>query len=80
MTSFIYSFKKISIVIPDPKIFLWLAASVADTAAVNPNGIKILLANVSSIFFPKGNLVFSDDPKSLPHNPPHCLIMQLSFW
>ena len=30
---------------PDPNIFLWVAASVADTAAVNPNGIKMLFAN-----------------------------------
>ena len=26
-------------------IFLWIAASVSDAAAVNPNGIKTLLAN-----------------------------------
>ena len=29
----------------DPNIFLWIAASVADPASVNPNGIKTLLAN-----------------------------------
>ena len=27
---------------PNPKIFLWIAASVANAAAVNPNGIKVL--------------------------------------
>ena len=27
------------------KFFLWIAASIADAAAVNPNGIKTLLAN-----------------------------------
>ena len=30
---------------PNPKIFLWRAALVADLAAVNPSGTKILLAN-----------------------------------
>ena len=30
---------------PDLKIFLWIAASVADAVAVNPNGAKTLLAN-----------------------------------
>ena len=29
----------------DPNIFLWIAASVADTTAFNLNGIKTLLAN-----------------------------------
>ena len=30
---------------PDPNIFLWTAASVADAAAVNHNGTKTLLAD-----------------------------------
>ena len=30
---------------PDPKIFLCIPASAADAAAVNPKGIKTLLAN-----------------------------------
>ena len=30
----------------DPKLFLCVAAFVADTAAVNPYGVKMLLANV----------------------------------
>ena len=34
----------ISVVVPDPKIFLFIPASAADAAAVNPNGIKTLLA------------------------------------
>ena len=48
MISFISLFEIINVVIPVPKIFFWVAASVADTAAVNPNGIKKLLANVLS--------------------------------
>ena len=31
--------------VADPDIFLWIAASVAEATAVNPNGIKTLLAN-----------------------------------
>ena len=32
----------ISVVVPDPKIFVCIPASDADTVAVNPNGIKTL--------------------------------------
>ena len=39
----------------DPKIFLCIPASAADAAAVNPNGIKILLANVLITFFINDN-------------------------
>ena len=34
--------------------------------AINPDGIKTLLANGSSTFFIKGNPVFSNGPKSPP--------------
>ena len=40
-----------------------------------PNGIKILLANGLIKFFINSNLVFSDGPKSLPRNPPDCIIL-----
>ena len=36
------------------KYFLWIAASVADAAAVNPNGIETLLATGLSTFPVKG--------------------------
>ena len=42
MISTIFSFEIVNVVLSDWKIFLWIAASVADTAAVNPNGIKTL--------------------------------------
>ena len=48
--SSISSFEIFKVVNPDPNIFLWIAASVADVAAVIPNGIKTLLANGSSTF------------------------------
>ena len=55
----------INMVLPDPNIFLRIAASVAAAAAVNPNGIKVLFANGLSIFPIKGNPAFSNGPKSL---------------
>ena len=41
----------INVVIPDPKIFFWIAVFVADAAAVNSNGKKMILANGLSTFF-----------------------------
>ena len=35
---------------PDPNIFFWTVALVADAAAVNPHGNKTLLANVFNAF------------------------------
>ena len=55
---------------PDPNIFLWIAASNADAAAANPNGIEILLANSLSTFPVKGNLFFSNGTKGLAKNTP----------
>ena len=52
-----------------------IAASIADAAAVDPNGSKTLLANGLCTFPIKGNPVFSNDPKSLPKNPPNCPIL-----
>ena len=55
----------------DPKIFFWVAVSVADAAAVNPNSIKTLLEHFSL----KTNKCFSNGRKSLPKNPPDCPIL-----
>ena len=49
--SSISSFHIISIVVPEPNIFLCIPASSADAAPYNPNGIKKLLANGLIIFF-----------------------------
>ena len=59
----------------DANIFLWIVGSVADSAAVSPNGIKTLLGNGLSTFPIKGNLVFSNGPKSLLNNPPDCTVL-----
>ena len=58
---------------------MWIAAFVADAAAVNSNGIKALLANGLSTFPIKGNQLFRNGPKSLPKNLPDCPILQ-NFW
>ena len=58
MISFISSLEIINVFVredksegqPDPKIFLWIAASVAAAAAINPNGSKTLLASGLSTF------------------------------
>ena len=50
MLSFIYSFETINVVLPNQNIFLWIAPSTADVAAVNPYGIKLLLADGLSTF------------------------------
>ena len=78
MTSFISSLEIIDIVIPDPNIFLWIAVSVADAAAVNSNGIKTLLASGLRIFIIESDQVFSNGPKILTKNSPDCHI--LSNW
>ena len=67
----------INIVIPNPKIFLCIPASAA---AVNHNGIKILLANSLNLFFNKGKPVFSKGRRSLPKNPPDCTILDSSVF
>ena len=53
--------------------FLCIPASAANVAAVNPEGIKTLLANGLITFFIKGNPVFNG-PHSLPRNPLDCII------
>ena len=63
MISFISTFEIINVVILGPKIFFLKAASVIVAAAVNPNGIKTLLANSVSTFFLKGKPVLVMDLK-----------------
>ena len=53
----------------------WIAASVANAIAVNPNGIKAFLADVLSTFFIKGNPGFSKRSKILAKNYPDCFIL-----
>ena len=79
--SSISSFDIISVVVPDPKTFLYIPASAADAAALNPNGIKTLLTfyflllTLLIAFFINGNPVFNNGPRSLPRNPPSCIVL-----
>ena len=75
MTSFISLLKIINVVLLDPNIFLWIVASVADGAAVNPYGIKKLLGSGLSTFLIKGNPFFSNSSKSQPKNLLDCPIL-----
>ena len=61
--------------VSDPNIFSWIAVFVADSADINSNCFKILLANGLSKVFIKDNLVFSNGPKSLRKNPPDSPIL-----
>ena len=51
-----------------------IPASNADAAAVNPNGIKTLLANGLITFFINGIGLFNNGSRSLPGNP-DCIIL-----
>ena len=73
--SSISSFDIISVVVPDPNIFLCIPATAVDGAATNPNGIKTLLANGLITFFIDGNPVFSNGPRSLPRNSSDYIIL-----
>ena len=75
MISFISLFEIINVVVPNPNIFLWIAALVADTAVVDPNVIKTILAYGLSTFFNKANLFFNNGPKILLKNPLYCPIL-----
>ena len=48
------------------RFFLCIPADAADAAAVNPRGIKTLLANGLITFFINGNSVLSNGPSNLP--------------
>ena len=54
---------------PDPNVFLWIGAAIADAVVVNPNGIKTLFANSLSRFPIKGSPVFINAPKSVSESP-----------
>ena len=75
MISFNSSFENINVVFPYPKIFYWIAASVADAAAINPKDTRTLLASGLIAFPIKGKPVFVKCQRSLPQNPTNCTIL-----
>ena len=56
------------------RFFLSIPASVADAAAVNPRGTKMLSANGLTTIFINGKPVFSNGPSNLSRNPLDCII------
>ena len=66
MTSFTPSSEIINVVTPDLNFLLRITASVADSAAVHPNGFKKPLASGLSTFPITGKPGFNNGPKSLP--------------
>ena len=58
-------------------MFIWIAASVADTFVVNPNGMSNFLANDASKFLVNGKPTFIDAPRNLIKNPPDCITLAL---
>ena len=63
----------VNVVVPDLWILFLIAASVADAATVNPNGIKTLLADSLSMSFINVKPVFCNGARSLQRNPPSLL-------
>ena len=77
MISSLFPLEIINVLLPDPNIFIRIAASVlaaAAAAAVTSNDVKTLLANGLNTFLIKGNPNFSNGSKSLPKSPPDCTI------
>ena len=62
----VFPFQTTNVIIPDPKIFFLIPVFAADTAAVNPNVIKILLTNGLKTLFIDCKLIFNN----VPRNPP----------
>ena len=68
----ISSFEIINVFVPEACILFWIHASIAEAAAVIPNGAKA--------FFAKGIATFINGPASLlnndPKNPPDWIILE----
>ena len=63
--------------VPEAWIFFWIAVSFPDAAAVNPNGIKTILASDVSTCYIICNAVVSDGPRGLPRIIPDCTILDV---
>ena len=71
--SLICSFEIIKVVVPEPYIFFWIAASIAEAAAVIPYEAET--------FFAKGIAAFINGPDNLlnndPKDPPDWIILEI---
>ena len=75
MISFNFLFENINVVLLDTKMLFLMAASVADTAAVNLKCTKTLLANDLSTFSIKDKPAFINGSRSLSKDPSNCVIL-----
>ena len=57
-----------------------MSISADDDAAVNPIGIKNILANGWITIFISGKPFFSNRSRSLPRNPPYYIILDYSVF
>ena len=65
--SCISSFEIIKIVVPEQCIFFWIPASLAEAAAVIPNGAKIFFARRTTTFSNEPANILNTDPKTPPN-------------
>ena len=66
----IYLLEIVKVVVPEPYIFFSIPASIAETAAVIPNGAKTFFARGTANFINGPANLLNDDPK----NPPDWII------
>lgn len=62
-------------VVAGPRFLLLILLSVVDDFTVNPNAIKMHLANSLNTFFIESEPVFRSDMRSLPRNTSDCTIL-----
>ena len=65
--SFISSIEIIKTFVSEQCIFFWVAASIAEAAAVIPNGAKLFFTKGTANFINRSANLLNNDPKKLPH-------------
>ena len=64
--SFISSFEIIKVVVPEPSIFFWISAPIAEAAPVIPNKAKTTSAKGITAFINGPANILNNDPKNPP--------------
>ena len=59
---FISSFETIKVLVPEPYVFFWIHASIAEAAAI--------ITNIAKIFFANGTATSTNWPANLLNNEP----------
>ena len=67
--SFFFFFKITKVVVPEPCIFFRIPASIAEAAAVIPNGAKMFFAKGTATFINGPADLLNNDPKNPSENP-----------